>query len=100
MKIDSAAAAFLYESQAAKTVTADQPGGKAQTKEPNVSKDRIEISSTGTKHNEVLKMKAGLVTEIESYAGAEKLQRLKQQILAGTYNVSSEQIAGAMLKMK
>ena len=92
MKIDPANIVKLHETVSNKDMV---PNKKSRQ-----TGDRIEISDIGTKHSEIASMKSKIIYDVEKGASAEKLQRLKSEIENGTYHVSSDDIASAMLKKK
>lgn len=62
-----------------------------------INEDRVEISETASKYNELSAAKDKIVKEVEASTSPDKLRSLKAQIESGTYHVSSEDIAGAIL---
>ena len=59
--------------------------------------DRVEISKTAESYDELSSVKEAVVNDVEKGASPDKLRSLKAQIENGTYYVSSEDIAGAVL---
>jgi anti-sigma28 factor (negative regulator of flagellin synthesis) len=93
MKIDPTKITDLYESYA--KLNASSNNSVSQNNE--LYKDRVEISDMGIETCDIAPMKSKIVSEIENGAEEQRLQELKQAIKDGTYHVSSEKIAEAML---
>ena len=97
MRIDPNNLSGVYESQ---MKTGGSTVGGEEIKENKMPKDRIELSSAYKKRSGINEIKSNVVSEIEKGASPEKLKMLKKQIQDGTYKVSSDDIAQAMLGMK
>jgi flagellar biosynthesis anti-sigma factor FlgM len=97
MKIDPTKVAGIYEANVSKNVSKSNIDTK---KETYGSRDRIEISKTGAKYNEISALKSKIINEIDKGTSTEKIQRLKSEINNGTYQVSSNNIADAMINNK
>ena len=69
------------------------PAGKTAT----IKTDSFSLSSEASMFKECGKVIRASVSEITSPASDSRINSLKQQIRNGTYNVSSDMIAGAIL---
>lgn len=94
MKIDPIKVTGLYEANVKKNLTND---GSNVKKGIQSSKDKVEISDTGSKYSEISSLKSKVVNEIGKGASAEKIHKLKTAVENGTYHVSGSDIADAML---
>jgi anti-sigma28 factor (negative regulator of flagellin synthesis) len=65
-----------------------------------LNQDRVEISETASSYDELATVKDQVVKEVEAPTSPDKLRSLKAQIENGTYNVSSNDIAAAILGTK
>jgi len=97
MKIDPSKVAGIYEANVSKNVSKSNNDVK---NEISTSRDRIELSKTGVKYSEISSLKSKVIDEIDKGTDAEKIQSLKAAINNGTYRVSSNDIAAAMIKNK
>jgi len=69
--------------------------GSKKDKQTNI--DRVELSSTAEKFDELSSIKKAVVNNIEKGTSPERLRSLKMQIENGTYHVSSHDIAGVII---
>ncbi len=92
MRIEPGKIENVYEIQ-----LKNDAGSSGENKGREIQKDRIELSSECKSYDEQTSVSKSITSEIESGAGTEKLRKLKAQIQSGTYNVSGEAIAEAML---
>lgn len=95
MKIDPSKVAGIYESNASKGISKSNNDIKNDI---TPSRDRIELSKTGMKYNEISSLKSKVINDIDKGTDVAKIQSLKAAIKSGTYHISSVDIAGAMLK--
>lgn len=98
MRIDPKKVEGIYENLI-KAPSVSVQSGKQVSKEQPAVKDRLELSSDFSKRDTVKNLKAGIADEIEKGASSEKLRSLKAAIKNGTYQVSSDDIAQAMLNL-
>lgn len=96
MKINPIKVTNLYEANK-KNTSIDNTNIKKDTHHNN---DKVEISSAGLKHSEAETIKMRLINEITKGTDKDKIQSLKDSIHNGTYNVSSTNIAEAMISGK
>lgn len=83
-----------YETNLKKNQDIAQNGSK-KDKETNI--DRVEISPTAENFDELSSIKKTVVNDIEKGASPDRLRSLKMKIENGTYHVSSQDIAGAIM---
>jgi anti-sigma28 factor (negative regulator of flagellin synthesis) len=93
VKIDPSKISDLYEAYARYSSNANS----GVNKESELSKDRVEISDVGMGASSIASLRTRIVSEIETGADEQRLLELKNSIKNGTYYVSNEDIAGAML---
>ena len=62
-----------------------------------LNQDRIEFSQAANSFDELSAVKDKVVKEVEASTSPDRLRELKAQIENGTYFVSSEDIAGAIM---
>lgn len=96
MRIDPTKIDGIYEAQlkrGAGQVHTDSIGSE-------IKEDRIELSKNAKEHDELRGLVSGIAGEIEKGASPDKLRALKKSISEGSYSVSSEEIAGAILNTK
>lgn len=60
--------------------------------------DSISISSDAAGYSEVFKLSNAIRTEIDASNGAEKIASLKEAIGNGSYSVSADEVASAILE--
>lgn len=96
MKINPSKITSIYEAQSRCNIKNQNVAASEEA--PNRKGDRIEISQKGLRYGEILASKTALVKELEKGAKQEKIQMLKEKISKGEYNVSSHDIAEAILK--
>lgn len=84
----------VYEMNAKNTLATAQNG---LGKEEKLNQDRIEISPGADAYDELSSVKEKVIGEIEAGTSADKLRSLKAEIENGTYHISSEDIASAIL---
>ncbi len=70
------------------------------SKENKKNIDRVEISPAASKYDQISSIKDKIISEVERGTSPEKLRQLKVQIENGTYHVSSEDIAKAIVNGK
>lgn len=101
MKIGSNKLISIYEAQANSNISEKKDSIRNKMAYVNKSSknDRIEISEKGLRHGEIIASKSRLSDEIQKSA-SDKIQILKDKISRGEYNVSSSDIAEAILKTK
>lgn len=83
-----------YETNLQKNQDIAQNGSK---KDDKTNIDRVEISPTAKNFDELSSIKKAVVNDIEKGTSPDKLRSLKAQIENGTYHVSSQKIAGAIM---
>lgn len=76
-----------------KDAAADGKDGKVRA-----GSDAVCFSSQGARKSEASSFASALAKSMEQGAGNERLEALKNQIEAGTYEVSAKQIAMSLLK--
>lgn len=67
--------------------------------EDKLNKDRVEISKTARSFDELSPIKEKVVADVEKATSPDRLRELKAQIENGTYHVSSQDIAAAILNI-
>jgi|GEM_PF-1346562 len=100
MRIDSKSnVEGIYEKTMKKDITIADSSNKGNSinEEKKTSQDRIEISRNGSSFDELSSIKEKAVADIEKSTSPDKLRQLKAAIENGTYYVSSEDIAGAIV---
>jgi flagellar biosynthesis anti-sigma factor FlgM len=97
MKINPASVYGVYK-------PTETPDGGARVKNgtsasvPAVEKqDTIQISSQGKAQQEIGRIVSEIMDEVSQNAGAERLESLKAAIADGSYHVSSDDLADAIL---
>ena len=69
-------------------------------KEEKLNQDRIEISPSVSDYDGLSSVKDEVVKEVEAPTSPDKLRSLKSQIENGTYHISSDDLAAAILSVK
>lgn len=59
--------------------------------------DSISISSDAASYGEVYKLNNAIRSELDASSGADRIASIKEAIKQGTYSVSSDDVAGAIL---
>ena len=59
--------------------------------------DSISISSDASNYGEISRLSNAIRSEIDAANGAERLASIKEAIRNGSYSVSSDEVAGAIL---
>lgn len=98
MRIDPKNMDGIYETTVKKNASA--LAGDANGNSPKAKTDRVEISKALKGRSEADVAASVVVSQIDAGASPEKLHKLKSAIAAGTYHVSSDDIADAMLSAK
>ena len=94
MKIQPNGPGGVFDAGAVKT--GENPAQKTGQKE-SPEGDRVELSKKSEDFSESGRIKAAAADEAEKGAGAEKLRRIKAAIENGTYFVSGDELAKALL---
>lgn len=94
MKINRAQIDKLYGAMMAQNLAASQKDGK---KQDGIDKDNLVLSSAARGYTELDGVVNMVVSESTKATPAERLLLLKNEIAKGTYHVSAEEIAQAML---
>lgn len=94
MRIDPKNLSAAYEAQLKSNLTSNS---KEEIKSDKAMQDRVVLSDDYRKNSGIEGAKKKLIDEIEKGASPDKLFRLKNEIQSGTYNVSSEDIAQAII---
>lgn len=97
MRIDPKKVEGIYENLI-KAPSVSVQNGKTVAKDQPSAKDRLELSADFSKRDTVKNLKTGVADEIEKGTSSERLRSLKAAVKNGTYRVSSDDIAQAMLK--
>jgi anti-sigma28 factor (negative regulator of flagellin synthesis) len=87
----------IYEANIKKNSSASDNSVK---KDKELNKDRVEISKEASNYDELSNIKSEIVSKGEKGTSADKLRRLKAEIENGTYYVSSQDIADAIINSK
>ena len=85
----------IYETNIKKSNSSTS--GNSVNKDTELNKDRVEISEEASNYDELSSVKSEVVSQVEKGTSADKLRKLKSEIENGTYYVSSNDIAGAIL---
>jgi len=88
----------IYEKTMKKDLAVPKNNFKNDKKEDAADQDRIDISKNASSYDEFSSIKDKIVNDIENATRPDKLRQIKAAIENGTYHVSSEDIAGAILK--
>lgn len=91
--INQKAQVIQYVNQQARVNAADKNQGRQQAGPVSSPVDRVELSSD-SRMIQKIREAAQAAPDVR----AEKVAALKKQVQAGTYRVSSEEIAGKMMK--
>ena len=97
MRIDRNRAIQFYEST--KTAVAAKAEQVTAGKIEGGNTDRVSISSAAARQVELGSTVQNIASEVETGVSSTKLQKLAQQIEAGEYHVSSEQLAASILNI-
>lgn len=101
MKIGGLQPQDVYKSYIGSTSRSEDPaGGKKSVDNPDISTDRVEISSECADLNEARELVRLSGINEESGDRSAKLEALKSQIEAGEYYVSADDIARRILNGK
>ncbi len=69
----------------------------SETDKACIKHDTVSISPEAASFREIERSTRTISSDIENYASQEKINSLKAQIADGTYNVSAEEVADAIL---
>ena len=72
-------------------------GEKAVSSGIKAKADSISISSNATNYGEINKLSNAIRNEIDAMNGADRIASIKEAIRNGSYSVSSDEVAGAIL---
>ena len=80
-------------------VSGSKKPGSSKNDKSSVSskKDSISLSSNGVKNSGLYKLNATMRSEIDALSSQERISAIKASIRNGSYNVSSEEVADAIL---
>lgn len=70
---------------------------KNDKKISDVKLDSISISNNAVKNSEIFKLNSTIRAEIDGASNSDKISALREAVKNGSYNVSSDDIAGAIL---
>lgn len=88
----------IYEKTMKKDLAVSENKLKNEKKEGVLDQDRIDISENAGRCDEFSSIRNKVVDDIEKATSPDKLRQIKAAIENGTYHVSGEDIAGAILK--
>jgi len=86
----------IYEANMKKNATVSDNHTKQDNK---LNQDRVEISENASNYDELSSLKAKIVKEVDAPTSPEKLRQLKAKIESGSYQVKSQDIAGAICRL-
>lgn len=99
MRVDSKGSIEgIYEKTMKKDLSVSKKEIKNDKKQDLINQDRIDISENASSYDELSSVKDAVVKEVDKATSPDKLRQLKAAIENGTYHVSGEDIAGAILK--
>jgi len=95
MKIELNGIDSVYDA----TIRTDDIAVKKTTEDKSsLPRDKVEFSEQSKKYSQLNSIKEEITSDVDMGAGPEKLRALKAAVMNGSYHVSSEDIAGAMLR--
>lgn len=101
MKINSAGY-DQYQSYVKKVKADEAASGKGRTKAAGAAAraDTVMLSDQAAARAEAGRIAAGFAADVENVASPERIQELTAAVQSGTYYVSSEDLADAILDLK
>lgn len=84
----------VYDALIRKSTT---ESGTVRQSQTDLKRDRVELSQNAETHDELKTAKEEVLRDVERGSSPDKLRRIKAQVESGSYSVSAEDIAEAML---